>query len=124
MSKILIGIKFFFLDLASDLIRWPIWWYTRGLVLFSQWMIASVKGYVKQLAIGVWMKNIFVPMFGRRDWQSRLISIFMRTVQIIGRSLFLFVWTMLMTVLFAVYVVAPISAAILFVYQLLALLVS
>lgn len=122
MSKLIVGIKFFFVDLVSDIIRWPIWWYSRGLVLFGRWVVASEQSYIQNLAIKVWVKNLFVPMFGRRDWQSRLISVFMRSVQIIGRSFFLLIWTILMIVVLALYLVLPISASIFFVYQLLALL--
>ena len=45
------------------------------------------------LAIKVWIKNIFVPMFGMHDWQSRIISFFMRVVQIIGRAIVLCILT-------------------------------
>lgn len=122
MQNLLIGVKFFLWDLLSDFARWPIWWYSSGAVLFGKWMITSIQGYSKSLAIGVWVKNIFVPMFGRRDWQSRLISIFMRFVQILARSLFLFVWTLLMGFIFCVYIVLPAVAVVAMFYQLLVLL--
>jgi len=56
------------------------------------------------LAIGVWTKNIFVPMFGMHDWQSRIISFFMRVVQIIGRSIALFLLTLIILFALALYV--------------------
>ena len=70
------------------------------------------------LALGVWIKNIFVPMFGQRDWQSRLISVFMRIVNIVGRSIALFFWTLIVIFLVGVYLVLPIVAALAAIYHL------
>ena len=56
------------------------------------------------LAIGVWTKNIFVPMFGMHDWQSRIISFFMRVVQIIGRSIALCILTVIIVFALVLYV--------------------
>lgn len=82
-------------------------------------MVDSIVLYARMLNIAVWIKNIFVPMFGQRDWQSRLISIFMRTVQIIGRGIFLLFWTLLMVTLFLLYTVAPIASFGFFFYHFL-----
>jgi hypothetical protein len=41
---------------------------------------------LKRLNLLVWIKNIFVPMYGQRDITGVLVSIFMRLVQIIFRS--------------------------------------
>jgi len=37
------------------------------------------------MGLGVWIKNLFVPMFQQYDWQGRIISFFMRLFQIIFR---------------------------------------
>ena len=63
------------------------------------------------MAISVWIKNIFVPMFGQNDWQSRLISIFMRSVQIVGRSIGLVIIAVAVALALVVYITAPIFVA-------------
>lgn len=59
---------------------------------------------IKSMAVGVWVKNIFVPMFGQRDWQSRIISFVMRVVNIIGRSFAGLIWGLFLLVVGLVYI--------------------
>jgi len=60
------------------------------------------------LAPGLWLKNIFVPMFGQTDWQGRITSFFMRLVNVIGRGMGLLIWTMVVWILFLMYLTIPI----------------
>ncbi len=64
----------------------------------------------RQLAVGVWVKNLFVPMFGLHDWQSRIISVFMRSLQIAGRSMGMLAWFALVITLAVLYLLAPLVA--------------
>lgn len=109
MTKLWLGFKFFWLDLARDLIRWPFWWYSRGLVLFFEWSREFLVGYAATLGVGVWIKNLFVPMFGQRDWQSRIISFFMRLFQIAFRSVALAILAFGVFLAGIVYLVAPLA---------------
>ncbi|MCH8049260.1 hypothetical protein IH979_00940 [Patescibacteria group bacterium] len=118
MTALTLVLKYFFIDLIGGIIRWPVWWYTKGLVLVLQWAVNSVQGYARMLAISVWIKNIFVPMFGQRDWQSRLISFFMRVFQIIARGFVLIVWTLIIALLTVLYIALPIVAALMAIYHL------
>jgi len=95
-------------EVALDILKFPWWWYTSGLILALHWCWRTLTGYSRYLAIEIWIKNIFVPMFGQRDWQSRLISIFMRTVQIVGRSLVLAAISLGLVIIFAIYLFAPV----------------
>lgn len=118
MSTFSLALKYFFIDLIGGVLRWPLWWYTKGLQLRFAWAVNSITNYGRMLALGVWIKNIFVPMFGQRDWQSRLISVFMRIVNIVGRSIALFFWTLIVIFLVGVYLVLPIVAALAAIYHL------
>jgi hypothetical protein len=109
--------------LVTDILMFPVWWYSRGLLLMLRGAQETFVGYVKYFSIDVWIKNLFVPMFGQRDWQSRLISIFMRLVQIVGRSFGLFVVAGLILGVVGVYLVAPIALGVLAAYHLLGSLV-
>lgn len=84
-----------------------------------RWAVETIKGYSRTLAIRVWIKNIFVPMFGMHDWQSRLISFFMRVVQIIGRSIALLIFTFAALLALAIYVLILPTAVGSAVYHLL-----
>lgn len=106
-------------DIFLDVIMFPIWWYSRGLVLLMEGSLAVLEGYSRRLAIGVWMKNIFVPMFGTSDWQSRLISIFMRSVQIVGRSFVLMGVALAVALGGLVYLALPITLLLLAAYNIM-----
>ena len=111
MSPSSLAFKYFFIDLFGGIVRFPFWWYSKGLFSMVTWGVQSVKSYGKSIAFGVWIKNIFVPMFGQQDWQSRIISFFMRAFQILFRSFTLFIWSIVMIVLLIVYVSLPVFVA-------------
>ncbi len=94
-------------EIALDILKFPLWWYTSGLLLMLNWCGRTLKGYAQFMGIGVWVKNIFVPMFGQHDWQSRMISIFMRIIQIIARSMALVFIAIGIVLVFGMYLAAP-----------------
>ena len=96
-----------FLELVLDIFYFPIWWYSdgaRGVFVFCLNMIKDVNA---MMSPGLWLKNIFVPMFGQYDLQGRLVSILMRFFNVIFRTIGLLIWVVLMLVLFFVWVLLP-----------------
>ena len=88
------------LQFILDVILFPIWWYTEGLRRVSLGLWNNLQDTNLTLSPGLWLKNIFKPMYGQTDFQGRLMSFFMRTVNFIGRSIALVLWfTILMFVL-------------------------
>ncbi|MBU0546300.1 hypothetical protein KKA13_03540 [Patescibacteria group bacterium] len=95
------------LEALLDLLYFPIWWYSGGLIFaFSRVKEFFFSGNAF-LAPGIWLRNIFVPMFGQYDWQGRIISFFMRLVQVIFRSLALAVWGAICIILFLFWIILP-----------------
>ncbi len=89
-----------------DLLYAPVWWYTKGAVFIFQQLVRISLKTARQLAIRVWIQNLFTPMFQQYDWQGRLISFFMRILQIIFRTLFFLVlWCVYLLVFIAWFVV-------------------
>jgi hypothetical protein len=102
---------YFFVVLAQlfrDLALLPIWWYTRGLVNCLRWCLNFIGDWWKSLALGVWIKYLFVPMYGQRDFSGRLISFMMRFVQIILRGIIFLIWIAVSCLIFAIYLSLPI----------------
>ena len=97
-------------DALTSVIRFPLWWYTRGLVDTASALARSVRTQATQLAIGVWIRNIFTPMYGQSDWQSRLISVLVRVAQILSRGIFLCFLVVVYLGGFALYLIAPLVA--------------
>jgi len=64
-----------------------LWWYREGLLAVAHWWIYMSRRANAKFGVLLWFKNIFSPMFGQYDWQGRLVSFFMRLVNIAGRSI-------------------------------------
>jgi len=94
-----------------DIIYFPLWWYTAGAWKALRWCFGLFEKGNGVLAPGLWFINIFVPMYGQFDWQGRLISFLMRSVQIIARSFALLVWAMFCLILFFIWLIIPILIA-------------
>lgn len=105
-------------DVFKFIVRFPLWWYTSGALYTARRLSTSVRNYARSLAIGVWVKNWFTPMFGQYDWQSRLISFIVRSAQIVGRGFVLMIWVGVCVVQLVAYLVLPIVAGIGLVYHL------
>jgi len=97
-----------FVDIAIDILFFPFWWYSFGSIKVAKRLAIFVAEKEKSLALFVWVKNIFVPMYGQRDWQGATISFFVRLVQIIFRTIFLIFWIAIALAAFWLWVIAPI----------------
>ena len=86
----------------------PVFWYTRGAVDAASYCWRLIVRCWKTLGVGVWISNIFVPMFGQRDITGALISFFMRVIQIIARGIAMIVCFVATIALYLVYLAAPV----------------
>lgn len=95
------------MEAIIDLIYFPFWWYSFGSIKIAEKCFQFFKEGNARLAPGIWLANIFVPMFAQYDWQGRIVSFFMRLVQVVFRSLALIVWLVLCLALFLLWLVIP-----------------
>ena len=112
--------KAVFGDVVGGLVYAPVFWYTRGLSDAAQYCLRLIVRRWYALGVGVWIANLFVPMFGQHDMAGVLISFFMRLVQIFARGLVMILWTLLVIILFIAYLVVPVLVA----YELLRQLIG
>jgi hypothetical protein len=108
-------------EIGGDVLRFPAWWYGKGMLRAVKYTSGIVAGYARTLGLFVWVKNIFTPMFGRYDWQSRCISIFMRLVNVVGRGIAVCMLTVLTVLLFFAYIALPAVAVLFVLYHATAL---
>lgn len=95
------------LEAFLDIFYFPLWWYGAGALKALSWCFGLMKSGNNRLAPGLWLANIFVPMFGQYDIQGRLVSFFMRFIQIIVRAFALLVWIVFCLILFFVWLAIP-----------------
>lgn len=93
--------------IVGELLYFPIWWYSVGLSRLARNLYKFWRGQEKSLGFSVWLKNIFVPMYGQHDWTGRLISFLVRLVQIIVRGLALLFWLAVVVIIFFAWLALP-----------------
>ncbi len=105
-------------QLLGEILYFPLWWYSVGFgrLLKNTWHFWH--GQEESLGFWVWLKNIFVPMYGQYDMAGRVISFFVRLVQIIGRGFVLLIWLILLLVLIAIWLIIPPLLLLALVFQL------
>jgi len=96
------------LNLLKDLVFFPFWWYSFGLYGLLIQLKKFLSNRQRSLAFFVWVKNIFVPMYGRSDIGGRTISFFMRFFQIIFRGLLLLFWIIITIFIIFIWLFLPI----------------
>lgn len=90
-----------------DILWFPLWWYSAGLFRAIRGIFDIFEEGNASLAPGLWLKNMFVPMFGQSDLQGRIVSIIVRFGNVIVRGIALCVWLVLCFGLFCIYVGLP-----------------
>ena len=82
---------------AWEIVYFPLWWYGPGFFRLVITLGKFIANKFTSLGLGVWLKNLFVPMYGQHDFAGRFISFFVRVIQIIFRAVafmfFLFIAT-------------------------------
>lgn len=96
------------LESIIDIFYFPLWWYSKGIVYALRQCFALLKSGNESLAPGLWLANLFVPMYGQFDWQGRIISFFMRLAQILARIFGLFLWLVFCSTLFLIWLALPV----------------
>lgn len=104
-----------------DIFYFPLWWYSVGVKNMARVCLGLVDDGNANLAPGLWLKNIFVPMFGQRDWQGRIMSFFMRLVNVIARGFGLGIWIFLVFLFFLLWIVLPLFVLYFLLHSLLSL---
>ena len=97
-------------ELFDGIVALPFWWYTRGLSMMVEWFRKTVRHAYEAFSLGVWVKNLFVPMYGETEWTGRVISFGVRVTMIFTRGGAVAVWsTVAFTGLAAYVVIFPLA---------------
>jgi len=73
------------------ILYFPIWWYSKGFLKVLNGAWNWLKDFELTMGFWLWVKNLFVPMFGQHDFAGRVISFFLRLVQIIYKGIALLI---------------------------------
>jgi hypothetical protein len=110
--------KFVLSETVGSVLRFPMWWYSDGLLRLAKWVVRKLNYRWRAYSFVIWIRNLFVPMYGQYDWSGRLVSFIMRVVVLIGRGIGLFFEAFAYLVLAFAYVLTPPLALIMAVFSL------
>lgn len=79
--------RLIFVDLLGSVAWFPVWWYTKGFTLIRTKAWAALRYRSQSYGFKIWIRNFFVPMYGQHDITGKLVSVFMRFIVLIGRSI-------------------------------------
>lgn len=74
------AVRFVIRDVLFDVVRFPIWWYTTGMVQAGRFFLNEFQSVVDRLSIPILLRNLFKPMYGDYTKSGRIISFFMRII--------------------------------------------
>lgn len=77
--------RLIFVDLLGSVIWFPVWWYTKGLILVAKKFLDIMRYRSRSYGFKIWIRNFFVPMYGQNDLTGKLVSVFMRFVVLIAK---------------------------------------
>jgi len=107
------------LQIVWEFLYFPIWWYTVGFWRWSKKILEFWHNQEASLGFLVWVKNIFVPMYGQHDFAGRMISFVIRVIQIIYRGLAMLVVLVIGLLALAVWLLFPVGLLVAIVLQFL-----
>jgi hypothetical protein len=106
------------LQTAGEIIYFPFWWYSVGFIETLKKELNFLRNQEKSLGFSIWVKNIFVPMYGQYDIAGRIISFVIRVLQIIFRGILLIFWLLVLIAGAVAWLVLPLFLVIALFFQI------
>ena len=106
------------IDEIKEILYFPIWWYAKGFFKALNWCWNFISDFEQTLGLMIWVKNLFVPMFGQRDIAGRLISFGLRLFQIFWKGIVMIIIVGLMLILIIIWLILPIFIIYQIIYRL------
>lgn len=105
-------------DFIFKILYFPIWWYGPGAIKKAKKCGYFLKDKEEELGLFTWLKNILVPMYGQEDFAGRLISFFIRLVQVIARSFIMLFWLTISILKIFLWLFFPLILLVLLIFQI------
>lgn len=101
-------IRFLISDFILELFEFPLWWYTVGLRNVLRLIFQSIRRVGVSLSLPILFRFLLTPMFGLRDWVSRIISFGVRIVHFFILFFISICWTLVLVVFLFLWLVLPV----------------
>ncbi len=95
-------------EFVGDVLYWPVWWYSRGLIHLVNSLVRSWLRLVDHLSLVILFRTIGKPMYGDYTRSGKVISFFFRIFLIVTRLVVLVAWTMVNLILLVIWLAGPV----------------
>ncbi|MBI3963796.1 MAG: hypothetical protein HY341_02240 [Candidatus Kerfeldbacteria bacterium] len=112
------ALRFIAVDLVWEFLYLPIWWYTRGVMRMARYVRDQVADLVDSLGFLILVRNFTKPMFGDYTRSGKIISFFIRLIQIVIYAVIIAVWCVVLAIVFVGWLLVLPFAVYNVVYQL------
>jgi len=90
--------------------RFVSWWYGAGRTQMLRWVGREWRELEDHIHWKQWARALFVPMYGQNDWKGRIVSVVMRSVVLVYKTLWVGVWFLFHVLILATYILFPLVA--------------
>lgn len=104
-------------ELIGELLYFPVWWYSQGLMATWRTLVGEWLGVADRLSLKILLRNLGKPMYGDYTRSGKIISFFFRIFLVVVRSAVLLFWTVLLFVAMIAWLAGPIVAAAMLIRQ-------
>jgi hypothetical protein len=111
------AIRFILRETIGELLYFPVWWYSIGLVTFIKTLGREWLTITDRLAIRILAKNMLRPMYADYSRPGRVISFVFRVLILGVRLVVLCLWSAVELVLILAWLFGPLVAAALLIRQ-------
>lgn len=94
-STPVLAFRYAIMDVLGGIVLFPFWWYSVGAVTVMSWAGSSIRETSRLFGLGVWVRNLFVPMYGDTSFVGRAISFGIRLIMIVVRGLAVACWSLI-----------------------------
>lgn len=96
--------RFVIRDVFLDVLRFPIWWYTKGTANVSRLVWQELLTILNRLSLPILFRNLLKPMYGDYSKSGRAISLVMRLVVFGFKAVGFALWALMLLLLFVLWI--------------------
>lgn len=111
-------IRFVVIDLIGNVVTFPVWWYTVGVMRVLRLIGREVGGLVQSLNLRILFQFLLKPMFGQYDIWGRIISFGVRIVHFFILLFTTVFYTIALSVLLVAWLLLPVIVVLSIMYHL------
>jgi hypothetical protein len=102
------SISYLIKELVFDIVRFPAWWYSRGLANIAGFWLREIRSILDHLSLRIWVRNLFTPMYGDYTKSGRIISFFLRIIVLIWRFIEFVIGSIFFSCLVVIWILLPV----------------